>query len=1083
MKKATINAIRLGILIMLLISDKLSGQLTTYTWPIGEGEAWISEYYKVYVTHGSEEEEELHVLKSNAIYSGDYREDYLKGRTFSFAQVSYDEAIGEGLTFRVVKNFGSAAGSAVLAPRSYGLEHGLSGDGKELSFQVDTSNRYISVKFNATDNSVYVDPNQSWIKHMLCIFINPAEKDAPGETDPGIVFYNPDKPVAELEAADVLYFPAGYYNLEEYAYPGSYISDRGKLTLKKDQDLYMEGGAFVEGNIYTGGDHSRISGRGILSMRQYHWKNSADYDGYDAGYIIHLGKNCTVEGIMCMEPPWHGIVGGLDNLIENIKFLGWHSNNDGVRVGSGSEIRNSFMRTVDDDFYNFNIHVHDMVLWKGHNGSIMTYGWGGENTYNSGASLMEDVDVINPEWTGLGNNNGLIMSQTAYDYIPYDYGTGSTTTTFRNIRIEGKIPGLVNVKTKEGGDTPLPKVPMADVGYLGDLVLENITVNQQFDKGLIAGKTDVASDGDADYFVQNISMEEVLIGGICVNNDNKLQFFHIDEATTRKLFFKGCNETGIAIEFVQPLDGDKVVVGDSLEVVANISDTDGSITGASLYLNEELVSEKKEAPYIWKGDSLLVDMQIGEYMLKIHATNDSGSSWEESVQFTVTPLPNMENLRILVRSDSSLLLQWDNEIKNETGIIVERALAGTDSYLRLDTLAANDTAYLDTDLDDFTLYAYRIRTLYPEGATQATDPFLGRPLITEHAVLPEPWENAVFGDTLVAMSSTSTYLNDTFTIDAGDGDFWTENDRGHFVYQSLTGDCEISALVTDYSHAQSYSMAGVMIRDSIGSGSAFATMFLISDPGAIVRIRQESNGPVNQEINNTGEHAPYWVRLRRMGDVFTGSVSQDGVSWRIVRNGSIQMNPTVFIGLAATTHSTDTVGDYCFTHVTLGNPANEYTISASASTGGSIAPSGSHLVLEGATLTFTFEANEGYELADFLVDDVSQGVSESYIFSNIGSNHSIKAMFQRIVSIENEPAANLLRIYPNPVSGILHIELREGDQSDSPYTLLNVIGKAVYSGKLHQGKGNVDTSVYDPGIYLLQVQLGVQKLIRRIIIE
>jgi regulation of enolase protein 1 (concanavalin A-like superfamily) len=1065
-----------------LLSAGLNAQLITYTWPSGEGEAWISEYYKVYVTHGSGEEEEVQVLKSNAIYSGDYREDYLKGRTFSFAQVSYDESEGKGLRFRVEKVYGTPATKASLSPKSYGLEHKLSEDGRELTFGVDTSNRYISVHYITPDNQVYVDPNQTWIKHMLCIFINPPESGAPRITDPGVVVYSPDKPQTELEAASVVYFPAGYHNLEEYQHPGDYISARGKLTLKNGQDLYMEGGAFLEGNIYAGGDNSRISGRGILSMRQYQWKNSDDYDGYDAGYIIHLGKNCIVEGIMCMEPPWHGIVGGSGNLIENIKFLGWHSNNDGVRVGSGSEIRNSFIRAVDDDFYNFNIYVHDMVLWKGHNGSIMTYGWGGNNTYNSGASLMENVDVIHPEWTGLGNNNGLIMSQTAYDYKPYDYGTGSTLTTFRNIRIEGKIPGLINVKTRQGGD-PIPNVELDKVGYLGDLRLENITVNKQFDRGLIAGKSDVASNGNADYFVQNVTLEEVRIGGVCVTDENKNLFFQIDEATTRDLFFRGCNETGISIAFVRPLDGDQIVVGDSLEVIADISTDTGSLSGATLFLNEKPVSEKTGPPFIWRGESQLVDMQIGDYTLKVVASNTSGDSWEESIQITVTPLPNMENLSILVKSDSSLLLEWEDPIETEQGIIIERALAGSDSFVRLDTLAANNTMYLDTGLEDFTLYAYRIRTLYESGASQASKRVLGRPLIRAHAPLPDAWKNAVYGDTLVAMSSTATFSNDTFTIDAGDGDFWTEQDRGHFMYQTLSGDCEIVAQVSGFTHAQSYSMAGVMIRDTLSAGSPFATMFLISSPGAIVRFRQETKGPVNQEINNTGELAPYWVRLRRTGDTFTGSVSPDGTSWKIVRSGSIPMSPEVRVGLAATTHTTDTVGNYAFTKLSLGIPANEYTIRASASTGGRISPPGSHLVLEGATLSFSFEADEGYELAEVLVDDLSEGMLESYTFSDIASDHSIRANFQRTVSVSAEQAGQSLKIYPNPASDRVHLDFSGTPEGDGAFCLLDVTGAVLCSGKLTRGSGQVDISALEPGIYLFQVKLDEQTIIRKLLIE
>ena len=1069
------------VLTLMIWTSGAKAQLITHTYPTGEGEAVLSNHYKVFVKHGDGEEQELQVLQSNAIYSGDYRSDYLKGRTFSFAQVGYDQSAGEGLTFRVVKSFGTAALSALVSPRSYSLEHSLSGDGKEVSFSVDTSNRYISVNFLTSDNKVYVTEDQSWIKHMLCVFIDPPEADPPAPTDPGVVVYGNDKSEAELKAAGLIYFPAGYHNLEDYAFPGDYITDRGKLNLGKDQDVYIQGGAFLEGNIYMGGDYSKVTGRGILSMRQYHWKSSALYDGYDAGYPIHVENNCTVEGIMIMEAPWHGIVGKSKALIENIKYLGWHCNNDGIRVGSGSEIRNSFMRAVDDDFYNFNIWVHDMVLWKGHNGSIMTFGWGGNNTYFSGASLMEDIDVINPEWTGLGNNNGLIMSQTAYDYVPWDYNTGSTMTVLRNIRIEGKIPGLTNIKTKQGSEV-LPQVPMADVGYLGDVLMENITVDQQFDRGVIAGKTNVASDGSADYFTRNITMEEIIIGGVCVTEENKGQFFAIDEATKKDLFFNGCNETGISIEFIKPVDGDKYVVGDSITVEAEISDADGNIVAAALYINEALVEELSEAPWIWMGQDALVDVQVGEYHYRIRATDEADNSWEESIALEVTPLPNVEDPGVFVKSDSSLLVYWTDNIDREEGFIVERSPAGAADYIRLDTVPANDTSYLDYPVEDFVHYHYRVRTLYPEAATQPSDPVLGRALISEHAPLPGPWKNHVFGDTLVAMSSTGYEEAGTFTIDAGDGDFWTGQDRGHFIGQPVSGDCEVIARVEDYQHAQSYTMAGVMIRDSLSGGSPFAAQFIISNPGAIMRVRKEEAGPVNQEINNTGEAAPYWVRLNRKDNTFQGSVSADGISWRIVRTETINMDGQVYIGMAATTHTTDTTGLYSFENVSVGAPLPEYRIAASATAGGSITPPGSHLVLEGATMVFSMAAGEGYELEDVLLDEVSQGAVPELRLEGISADHQVKAVFSRIVSVEDNESGRL-EVYPVPVTGTMHIRTGGFASEGGSVEIYNLRGEKVLSGRIPGDPFQLDARELEAGFYLMKVSDGQTNRYRKILIQ
>jgi hypothetical protein len=65
--------------------------------------------------------------------------------------------------------------------------------------------------------------------------------------------------------------------------------------------------------------------------------------------------------------------------------------------------------------------------------------------------------------------------------------------------------------------------------------------------------------------------------------------------------------------------------------------------------------------------------------------------------------------------------------------------------------------------------------------------------------------------------------------------------------------------------------------------------------------------------------APYWVRLRRIGGVFTAYVSADGQAWR--QQGSsvtITMNATVYVGLAVTSHRDGSLATAVFSNVSFG---------------------------------------------------------------------------------------------------------------------------------------------------------------------
>lgn len=73
-----------------------------------------------------------------------------------------------------------------------------------------------------------------------------------------------------------------------------------------------------------------------------------------------------------------------------------------------------------------------------------------------------------------------------------------------------------------------------------------------------------------------------------------------------------------------------------------------------------------------------------------------------------------------------------------------------------------------------------------------------------------------------------------------------------------------------------------------------------------------------------------------------------------------------------------------------------FTITASAGANGSISPSGSVIVSQGASQGFTITPNSCYQVADVLVDGVSVGAVTSYTFMNVQASHTISASFSLI---------------------------------------------------------------------------------------
>ena len=77
----------------------------------------------------------------------------------------------------------------------------------------------------------------------------------------------------------------------------------------------------------------------------------------------------------------------------------------------------------------------------------------------------------------------------------------------------------------------------------------------------------------------------------------------------------------------------------------------------------------------------------------------------------------------------------------------------------------------------------------------------------------------------------------------------------------------------------------------------------------------------------------------------------------------------------------------------VGSGPTSVTITASATAGGTITPSGAVAVAQGATQTFAVAPTAGYTLSGVTVDGASVGTPTSYSFYNVQAAHTIRAAF------------------------------------------------------------------------------------------
>lgn len=135
----------------------------------------------------------------------------------------------------------------------------------------------------------------------------------------------------------------------------------------------------------------------------------------------------------------------------------------------------------------------------------------------------------------------------------------------------------------------------------------------------------------------------------------------------------------------------------------------------------------------------------------------------------------------------------------------------------------------------------------------------------------------------------------------------------------------------------------------------------------------------------------------------------DNQTFTITANSGYHIEDVLVDGKSVGAVSTYTFEDVAANHTITatfdrissggGGGTTRYTITAEAGDGGSISPSGRVSVTAGANRTFTITADDGYEIADVIVDDESVGAVSSYTFKNVRANHTIKVIFKEEVGV------------------------------------------------------------------------------------
>jgi hypothetical protein len=157
-----------------------------------------------------------------------------------------------------------------------------------------------------------------------------------------------------------------------------------------------------------------------------------------------------------------------------------------------------------------------------------------------------------------------------------------------------------------------------------------------------------------------------------------------------------------------------------------------------------------------------------------------------------------------------------------------------------------------------------------------------------------------------AIASTDVYTTSGVFVSSAGNNIGGVSDQFNFDYQLQTGNFDVTVCLAGLGLSDLWAQAGLMARASLAAGSPFAAS--LATPGIdgdSFVDRATTNGAAVSSGSFPVNYPQTWLRLNRVGNVFTGFGGYDGTNWTQLGSATIAMPPQIFLGFAVASDSTN----------------------------------------------------------------------------------------------------------------------------------------------------------------------------------
>lgn len=179
--------------------------------------------------------------------------------------------------------------------------------------------------------------------------------------------------------------------------------------------------------------------------------------------------------------------------------------------------------------------------------------------------------------------------------------------------------------------------------------------------------------------------------------------------------------------------------------------------------------------------------------------------------------------------------------------------------------------------------------------------------------LPVGWSQQDVG--AVGRNGTATAADDVFTVTGAGSDIWGTADAFDAVTQTAAGDTTIIARVVDETNTHMFAKAGIAM--GLLSPDAARVLLDTRPDGNIEFMARLADGGTMSFLGGASTTLPVWLRLARVGDQFTASLSPDGTAWTTIGTVNVVIPATVRGGLVVNSHDPSTLSTSTFDHVAI----------------------------------------------------------------------------------------------------------------------------------------------------------------------